>query len=347
MTKAVSKPVSNPLSQEAREALRKAFGSRVQFDVPLAPWSAARLGGPADALLEVPSVKDLGSTAMWLWEHDMPFRVLGGGSNVLIADEGVDGVVLLNRAREARFFEVKGQPAVWAASGASFGALARRAVAKGLDGLTWAIGIPGTVGGAVVGNAGAFGGDVATSLLWADVLFPNGRVVRLDARGLGLGYRTSALKTGWLSGVVLAAAFRLHPADPEKLKARVAEINEQRRRSQPPGASLGSIFKNPPGEYAGRLIEMAGLKGTRAGGVMISPQHANFFINLGNGTAMDYAHLMCLVRRTVWQRLGVLLEPEIQLIGRWPEDVLSCLFDPLPVEPPALLLGGVAPPPEE
>ncbi|NPA06264.1 MAG: UDP-N-acetylmuramate dehydrogenase [Chloroflexi bacterium] len=323
MTPTRSNPAP-PLTSEVRAELRATFGQDVRFDVPLAAWTAARLGGPADAVLTVTSRAQLTRAVQWLQERRVPYRILGGGSNVLIADEGIEGVVVLNRARGTRFFEHEGKPAVWAESGASFGGLARRAIAQGLDGLTWAAGIPGTVGGAVVGNAGAYGGDVASSLLWADVLLHDGRVERLTAAELAMDYRTSALKTGALPGVVIGAAFRLRAGDPDVLRAQLAALHERRRRSQPQGASLGSIFKNPPGDYAGRLIDAAGLKGTRIGGVMVSPQHANFFIHLGGGTARDYARLMCLVRRTVWERFHIWLEPEIQLLGRWPHHLRAC-----------------------
>ncbi len=305
--------------------LRLAFGSRLQSDAPLDRYTAARLGGRADALLEVETRRELAEAARLAWQAECPFVVLGGGSNVLVSDQGVRGLVILNRARQIRFDEQADPPTVWAESGANFGLLARQAAQRGLAGLEWAAGIPGTVGGAVVGNAGAHGGDVAGNLLVAEILHPDqaGNMAEIQSQmwpveRLAYAYRSSALKRSTpKKAVVLAALLRLERGDPQKTQARIDEYTAFRRRTQPPGASMGSMFKNPPGDYAGRLIEAAGLKGVRVGGAQISPLHANFFINQGDATAADVYELIRLAQEKVEQEFGVQLELEIELLGEW------------------------------
>ena len=191
-------------------------------------------------------------------------------------------------------------------------------VARGQAGLEWAVSIPGTVGGAVIGNAGAWGGDVASTLLHATVLEADGQVVRWPVDKLDYGYRTSVLKRQTGSErrtVVLEAEFALRSGERDALEARVAEIRARRKASQPEGATCGSVFKNPPGDYAGRLLEAAGLKGQRIGGAEISTKHANFIVNLGEATAGDVKALIDLARRRVRTHSGVTLELEIELMG--------------------------------
>jgi UDP-N-acetylmuramate dehydrogenase len=174
--------------------------------------------------------------------------------------------------------------------------------------------VPGTIGGAVYGNAGAFGGDMAGTLRWADVLTKAGRE-RWPVEYLGYGYRTSVLKRRQREGVILAAELRLRPSTQEEVAARMAAFGEQRKANQPPGASMGSMFKNPPGDKAGRLIEAAGLKGRRVGNVEISTVHANFFVNRGRANAVDVKTLIEITQKTVKAKLGVELELEIELVG--------------------------------
>jgi UDP-N-acetylmuramate dehydrogenase len=236
---------------------------------------------------------------------------------VLVSDSGVRGLVILNRAREIYFTH----GGVKADSGASFSTLARKSVAQGRAGLQWATGIPGTVGGAVVGNAGAWGCDVASTLVSATVLEPSGESLVWPVERFAYRYRTSALKrpvaTGQRRAIVLDAEFKLLPADPRDLEEEVAGFTARRKASQPPGATCGSVFKNPSGDYAGRLIEAAGLKGTRHGGAEISPVHANFVVNRGQASAGDVKSLIDLVQATVRREFGVALELEIELVGQW------------------------------
>jgi UDP-N-acetylmuramate dehydrogenase len=202
--------------------------------------------------------------------------------------------------------------------------LARECIERGLAGLEWAIGVPGTVGGAVVGNAGAHGRDMAQSLISATILDAEGNVRDWSAAELQFSYRSSVLKSAirhLISDirppVVLMAEFELKPSTREECEAQAAEFTEKRKRTQPPGATIGSMFKNPPGDYAGRLIEAAGLKGTRSGNAAISNVHANFFVNLGGASAAEVNSLVNLAREKVKAMFGVELELEIQLVGEW------------------------------
>jgi UDP-N-acetylmuramate dehydrogenase len=297
--------------------LRRHFGGAVQENAPLAKLTSARIGGAADLLVTVQSADELARAVELLRGQGASFIILGGGSNVLVSDRGVRGVVILNKAKAVRF-ETRVEPKVWAESGAGLGQLAQRCAGKGLAGLEWAATVPGTVGGAVYGNAGAFGGDVAHGLICAELLTLSGRQT-WPVEKLVYGYRTSLLKRGE-PAVVLAAEFRLAASSKEEVSARIADFSARRKATQPPGASMGSMFKNPPGDHAGRIIEAAGLKGVRMGGAEVSTVHANFFVNHGGTSARDVHALIDLVQATVEQKLGVKLELEIELIGEWTED---------------------------
>ncbi|MGD8398175.1 MAG: UDP-N-acetylmuramate dehydrogenase [Anaerolineae bacterium] len=302
------------------DALRAKLGSDdVQVEAPLARYTAMRIGGAAEVLAVTRDRWALQEAVTLAWARDVPCRVLGGGSNVLVSDAGVQGLTVLNRARETRI----STESAWAESGASLSTLARQVAAAGLTGLEWATGIPGSVGGAVAGNAGAWGSDVASTLVEAWVLEPDSSQSRWPPERFAYGYRSSVLREASRkladtpSPVVLAAAFQVQPGDPASIETRVAEIGAQRRSRQPHGATCGSVFKNPPGDFAGRLIEAAGLKGTARGGARISPVHANFIVNEGDATAADVVHLITLVRERVRDRFGITLELEIELLGTW------------------------------
>jgi UDP-N-acetylmuramate dehydrogenase len=245
----------------------------------------------------------------------MDYLILGGGSNVLVSDKGVRGVVVLNRAKGVRFHNGD-QPSVTVESGVVFSNLANRCASKAFAGLEWAATVPGTIGGAVYGNAGAFGGDVAGNLIWAELLTENGRE-KFTAEQMGYGYRTSILKRGELDGIVLCAELRLMNSTKEEATTNIEQFSAHRKTTQPPGASMGSMFKNPNGDYAGKLIEAAGLKGTRIGNAEISPLHGNFFINHDNTKAEDIRALIELVIKTVKEKQGVDLELEVELVGEW------------------------------
>jgi UDP-N-acetylmuramate dehydrogenase len=307
----------SPLTAEQARDLQAAFGKRLQHGVPLAPYTSARIGGPADYLLVVRSSRDLAWAAQVLWQIGAPFRVLGAGANVLVADGGVREVVILNQARQVRFPEEESEQGVWAESGAALAAVARLAVQRGWTGLEWAVTVPGTVGGSVVGNAGAYQGDMAHSLRMVEILQQDGQPESWSAERLEYGYRDSWLKRHPGLAVVLAATFGLNPSTPEAARAKAEGFTAERRRSQPPGASMGSTFRNPPGDHAGRLIEEAGLKGRKQGGAQISPTHANFIVNVGGATAADVLSLIQVARSAVKDRFGIALELEIEFLGDW------------------------------
>lgn len=291
------------------------FGDKVKENVPLAPYTSARIGGPADIFLTADTAAELARIVKLLWKQEMPFTLLGGGSNVLVSDRGVRGVVIMNRAKGVKFHAGE-QPSVTVESGVVFSNLANRCASKGLAGLEWAATVPGTVGGAVYGNAGAFGGDMAGNLISTELLTEDGKQT-LTVDQLGYGYRTSVLKRGDLKAVVLSAELALKNSTREEVTVKIQQFSAHRKATQPPGASMGSMFKNPPGDYAGRLIESAGLKGARIGNAEVSPVHGNFFINHGATKAQDIRALIELVQKTVKEKQGVELELEIEIIGEW------------------------------
>jgi UDP-N-acetylmuramate dehydrogenase len=288
----------------------------IRLNEPAARYTTARIGGPADVLVEATSAKELKSLVVGARKSQLPITLLGGGANVLIGDAGVRGLVIVNKARRIEF---RGGAQVWCESGTVLPTLARECVARGLAGLEWAVGVPGTVGGAVVGNAGAHGRDIASDLLSATILNQANEVVEWTKSDLQYKYRSSTIKREVRSKqpVVLAATFQLTPVDASELARQADEFNDYRRRTQPPGASMGSMFKNPPGEAAGRLIDQCGLKGTCVGDAEISTVHANFFVNHGQAKASDVKALIDLAQQQVKEKFGIELELEIELLGEW------------------------------
>ena len=306
------------MSPALMKELHDLFGDRLQERARLSNYTTARVGGPADALIIVQSLQELEQGVMTLWRHQVNFHLIGAGSNVLVSDNGVNGVVVLNRARNVKIDTHGPEPAVWAESGANLGSIARQVALRGFSGLEWAGTVPGTLGGAIYGNAGAFGGDMAGNLILAEILhYLDGRKT-WTAADMAYGYRTSILKRTPEQAVILAARLKLSVSTPEKVQAVMAEYSDKRRKSQPPGASLGSMFKNPPGDHAGRLIEAAGMKGKRVGGAEVSPVHANFIVNNEHATAADIWTLMQIVHKAVKQHSGISLEPEIETLGDFP-----------------------------
>jgi UDP-N-acetylmuramate dehydrogenase len=290
--------------------LHRLFPS-AKFDEPLKRYTAWKIGGPADALLEPRTVEDLISATEKAREHHVPVTILGGGTNVLVRDGGIRGLTI-RLAKSLTNVEIDGTN-VTADAGVLYPVLANTTAGRGLAGLEFATGIPGTVGGAVYMNAGAYGSETIEVLDWADI-FRNHEVTRMINRDLDLSYRHSALHEhpDW---VVLRAGYTLTPGDPTELKARIREFRAQRMNGSPNRPSCGSTFKRPPGDFPGRVIEAAGLKGTRVGNIEVSPVHANYLVNLGGGTAEDALALIELVRETVRERLGIELESEVRVIG--------------------------------
>ncbi len=283
----------------------------------MANYTTAHVGGPVDAMLILHTAAELENAALRMWEMNLSFILIGAGSNVLVSDTGIRGVVLVNRARNVKIDVHSSQPSVWAESGANLSGIARQVALRGLKGLEWAATIPGTLGGAVYGNAGAHGGDVQSSLILADILHRTQGKGSWPVEKLEYAYRSSTLKRHPGEAVVLSARFRLEVDDPDSVQARMDDFSGSRRQTQPPGASMGSMFKNPAGDHAGRLIDAAGLKGTRIGGAEISTIHANFFVNNGHAAASDIDQLIALAQHKVYEKFGVQLELEIEKLGDW------------------------------
>ena len=282
---------------------------------PLAKHTTFNIGGSADYFLEVGDLGELESVVAQAARRGVPVRVIGAGTNLLIADAGVEGLVLRCVARGWRI----GVECIEAEAGLKMMRLARLAADAGLVGFEFAIGVPGSVGGAVYQNAGCWGTELASVLVSAEVLAPSGERLRLAADGLGLGYRTSAFRAGELRDhVILSATVRLQPGDGEAAKRRMKELTLERERTQPiKTKNCGSVFKNPTGDSAGRLVQAAGLKGASEGAAQVSEQHANFIVNRGGASAADVRRLIKRIREAVRQRFGVELESEVELVGKW------------------------------
>ncbi|MCB8944698.1 MAG: UDP-N-acetylmuramate dehydrogenase [Ardenticatenaceae bacterium] len=301
---------------------REVFGEAFQVDVPLARYTSARVGGMADMFVTVRNATELQMAAELAYVQHLPYFVLGGGSNILVADNGFDGLIIFNKARAVHFRHTGASVVCTAESGMNLSSLSRQCAAKGLGGLEWAVAIPGTVGGAVVGNSGAHGGDMAGNVMAVTVWEPGHGVRIYSAEEMGYGYRDSVLKREQQGKykprrVVLAAEMQLTPEPVEVLMARIDGFTAHRKQTQPAGASVGSMFKNPENYYAGYLIETAGLKGYRVGGAQISEKHANFFVNDENATAEDIRALIAEAWHVVREQFGVEMELEVELVGEW------------------------------
>lgn len=286
------------------------FGLRAE---PMSRHTSLRIGGPADFFVHVASEDDLRGAVAVARVHELPVFILGGGTNLLVADRGIRGVVLDNGWSEAT---AEGE-VVTASSGTPLAHVAAVAARNGIIGLEWMATVPGTVGGAVHGNAGAFGSEIADVLVDAELMDLDGGSWTADPSELGFAYRTSSLQGR--PTIVLRARFRGSPGDRATAVKRIKEIANERAAKQPLAQpNTGSIFRNPPGDYAGRLIEAAGLKGRKVGGAMVSEKHANFIVNTGGASAADVFELMQLCQREVKERFDVDLVPEVERVGDWP-----------------------------
>jgi UDP-N-acetylmuramate dehydrogenase len=298
--------------------LQRRIGLRALRDAPLAPLTTMRVGGPADVLATIHNAFELRAALRYARSRALPHMVLGRGSDVVIGDAGIRGIVLVVRAER---LDVAGEHTV-AEAGVQMARIATRTREAGLTGLEFALAIPGSIGGAVWANAGAHDGEIARVLEWAEVVLADGTEARIPADALGFGYRDSRLKhapAGSPPEIVVTASFTLAPDDPGVIAARLDEIKAWRRAHQPLGIpSAGSVFRNPPGDSAGRLIDAAGLKGHRIGGAVISERHANWILNDRKGSATDVRMLADLAVATVRDRFGIELVAEVEFIGDWP-----------------------------
>lgn len=284
---------------------------RVKLDQPMERYTTFRIGGPADVMFFPETPQEILVAQALATESGVPVTVIGCGSNLLVSDAGIRGLVIALGKPFSRI-EVRGN-AIFAQAGARLSAVANAALAHGLTGLEFASGIPGSVGGGAYMNAGAYGGQLSDVLTEVELL-RDGMAVRVPASEMDFGYRHSAaMESGAL---ITGATFALQPGDPEEIRARMDDLNGRRRDKQPlEYPSAGSTFKRPEGYFAGALIEQAGLKGCRIGGAMVSEKHAGFIVNAGNATAQDVFELIMRVQHTVLDRSGVWLEPEVRLIG--------------------------------
>ncbi|HEY6960064.1 MAG TPA: UDP-N-acetylmuramate dehydrogenase [Candidatus Limnocylindria bacterium] len=282
------------------------------IDEPLAQHTSLRIGGPAQYYLRVTTERDLVEAVRVAREHELPVFVLGGGTNLLVADAGIRGVVLHNDWSET---SVDGTM-VTASSGTPTAHVAAVAARNGILGLEWMATVPGTIGGAVHGNAGAFGRETKDDLVDAELMDLNGHTWTATNAELGFAYRTSALQG--TPTIVLRARFKGTAGDRATAVQRIKQMANERMAKQPLAQpNTGSIFRNPPGDHAGRLIEAVGLKGATEGGAMVSTKHANFIVNIGDASAWDVRHLMERCQRAVKEKFGVDLTPEVEMVGEW------------------------------
>ncbi len=293
--------------------LRVLFGPRLQLNASIADFTSFRIGGPADLLIAVENESELMAAMALAHRHDVTAFCLGAGTNLLVSDLGIRGLVV--RLGDGFNFIRIAELQVRAGAGVAFGALVEKVVARGLTGLEFGEGIPGTVGGGLVMNAGAFGGEMAKVVTCIHGVTGEGQVRALGKGEVGFAYRRTNLPRGF---IITQVDFELGEGDRDAMQAKVAELKARRAARQPAGVpNAGSIFKNPPGGFAGRLLEGAGLKGTRLGGAAFSEQHANFIVNLGGASAAEVRGLIELACDKVRENSGVVLEPEVKLVGEW------------------------------
>jgi UDP-N-acetylmuramate dehydrogenase len=279
---------------------------------PMSRHTSLHIGGPADYFVRVRSEDDLIGAVRVAREAELETFILGGGTNLLVADAGIRGVVLANAWNDV---EVRGT-VVDAASGTPLASVAAAAARNGIIGLEWMATVPGTVGGAVHGNAGAFGSDTASALIDARLLDLNGDRWNARVDELAYSYRTSALQG--TPNVCLRARFQGDPGDRPTAVKRIKEMANERIAKQPLAQpNTGSIFRNPPGDHAGRLVEGAGLKGARIGDAVVSEKHANFIVNAGRATAADVRALIRRCQAEVKTQFDIDLVPEVELVGEW------------------------------
>jgi len=297
--------------------IQRRLGIKTSRNEPLARFSTMRVGGPADLFAEVRNLFELRGIVRFARSRDIPLFLIGRGSDLVISDAGIGGLVVVVRAAGLR---VEGEQ-LYAEAGVQMAKLATTGKGAGLTGLEFGLAIPGTVGGAVWANAGAHGADVKGVLTAAVVAGADGEERTLGPGELGMAYRETQLKHSALGrpDVVLAATFALEPAEPDTIAERLGSIRRWRQEHQPIGQkSAGSVFRNPEADSAGRIIDELGLKEHRLGGAQVSAKHANFIVNTGGATAADVRGLGDLVRETVRRERGIELAYEVEFVGDWP-----------------------------
>jgi UDP-N-acetylmuramate dehydrogenase len=313
------------LGSDSIKWLKSRFKHNVKFDELMSGHTSLRVGGPAEAFVTPETVEDLIALVKWSWNRGLSYLIIGKGTNLLVKDNGICGIVI-SLAKCLNEIDQTGKNAdgviVTARAGANLKTLCVYSLKQGFDGMNFAMGIPGTVGGGIIMNAGTSHGAMENVLESINVLLPTGHTRRIKKEGLDFNYRKLSWRSELTDGfgdqsVILDGRFLLCPSDPEALKKTARDIIRTRKQSQPFGwPSAGCFFKNPTsGETAGRLIEMAGLKGKSVGGAEISSKHANFFINRRNASTADFLTLMDLAEKVVFEKYNVHLEREVKIVG--------------------------------
>lgn len=293
---------------------------KIIWQSPMSKYSSLRVGGPAEAVIPVHNLAELKRLLSWLRTNDIDWWIIGKGSNILVSDKGLAGVIiildgdfraidLLSSTRES----VENRVFVRAGAGCPLPRLVTFCSTRGLTGFEFAVAIPGSVGGAIVMNAGAWGLEIGTLVDSVNLIDATGRIRSLQGPELGFAYRKSSLPQ---NSILLDAIFALTPGSPEAIRTKCRKYQELRLQKQPHGElSAGSFFKNPPNDSAGRLIDQAGFKGFSIGGAKVSEKHANFIVNTGNATAADIIKLMQVIQQKVQKEFGIILEPEVHILG--------------------------------
>lgn len=315
------------LDSDSKKWLAGLFGDGVKFDEPMSRHTSLRVGGPAEAYVAIKRPEDLVKLINWSREKGLPCLVFGDGTNLLVKDEGINGIVITLTRAFKKIIQTgteKDGVIVTAMAGVRMQTLCRFAVERGLEGMNFALGIPGTVGGGIVMNAGTACGSMENVIDSINVLLPTGLTKKIKRKDMVFDYRKLSWgkkknETDGLEGkpIILEGCFCLHPSDPQRLKKEAKAILKLRKKTQPAGSpTAGCFFKNPAvGKTAGELIELAGLKGEQKGGAKISCKHANFIINAGKASAADILALMELVQERVLKIFSIDLETEVKIVG--------------------------------
>jgi UDP-N-acetylmuramate dehydrogenase len=302
--------------QEWIDTFKGIFQGEVGFDIPMKEHTGLAIGGPADVFLRPEDPLSIRNLMVTLKKRGVPFFTLGGGTNVLIGDGGIEGVVLSLRefGRVEVLKEGGSHAELFVEAGVPLQKLVNFCKERGYSGVEGLTGIPGSVGGAICGNAGSYGCEIKDTLTSVAIMDADGRLDRFKAEGIGFGYRKSDIAP---ADIVLSANMKLRRDEKEAVAARTEKFFSEKKQTQPISErSAGCVFKNPEGASAGRLIDEAGCKGMKAGGIEVSTVHANFFVNKRGGTASDYRELMDRVSSIVQKKFGITLEPEIRVAGR-------------------------------
>ena len=311
------------MARTTLDLIQEMLRGKAVLNAPMSELTTVRVGGPADILIYPADREDLARLMPVLSDRAIPYLVLGNGSNLIVRDGGIRGAVLCLRegfSTLARLDRGEKGPAIRAAAGVNLQGFVRWTVDEGIGGFEALCGIPGTVGGALAMNAGAWGHEIGERVVELEVMDPSGAVLIRKRDTLRFGYRSLELSPGW---IILGAVLQGEASAPQELKARVTEYFNRRKATQPLSMpSAGSVFKNPPGRSAGRLIEECGLKGVRVGDAEVSSVHANFIVNAGKATAGQVVSLISMMQERVFVKNGVKLEPEVRIVGDWEKDKL-------------------------